>query len=240
MATLTTKYSIGDVVWRAGTTTERKQHPCPDCQGSRKWKATSPAGGEYEFRCPRCSASSTSDHDMSLAYTASVPIVQRLTIGSIQYNTEPGSYDHGARYMCRETGVGSGSVYSEDELFETEEAATAAATAKAALQDASVEWIATLYNKTLEISDYELESGKLKQAKEVAAWARQLLWNLDDLFGRIGEAASKDEILEAVDDYKRYDWSRDREKAGLPPIPDVMAIHDETIDMLARATGEGK
>jgi hypothetical protein len=235
MATLTTKYSIGDVVYHAFTKTERKQHPCPDCQGSRKWKATSPAGGEYEFRCPRCSASYTSDHDMSLAYTASVPVVQRLTIGSIQYNTEPGSYDHGARYMCRETGVGSGSVYNEDDLSETEEAATAAAEAKAALQNTTVEWIAALYNKTLEVSDYELENGKLKQAKEAAYLARELLWNLDDLFGRIGEADGKGEILDLIDDYKRHDWSRDREKAGLEPLPDIMKLHDETMSAITEA-----
>lgn len=214
MATLTTKYSIGDIVWRAGTTTERKQHPCPDCHGARKWKATSPAGGEYEFRCPRCSASYSSDHDMSLAYTASVPAVQRLTIGSIQYNTEPGSYDHGARYMCRETGVGSGSVYNEDELFETEEAAEAAAKIKAAMQDANVEWIAKLYNKTLEISDYELESAKLKQANEQHSRACSLLWNLNDLFGSIAEANTKDEIVDLVDDYKTFNFERDKAKAS--------------------------
>ncbi len=230
MATLTTKYSIGDVVWRAGTTTERKQHPCPDCNETRKWKAISPAGGEYEFRCPRCAASYSSDQDMSLAYTASVPSVQRLTIGSIQYNTEPGSYDHGARYMCRETGVGSGSVYNEDELFETEEAATVAAKAKAAVQDVSVEWIAKLYNKTLEVSDYELESAKLKQAKEAASHARGLLWNLEDLFGRIAEASDKHDILAIIEDYKSWDFESDREKAGFKAPPDI----------IARATGEAQ
>jgi hypothetical protein len=229
MATLTTKYSIGDIVWHASTTTERKQHPCPDCKGARKWKATSPAGGEYDFSCPRCSASYSSDHDMSLTYTASVPVVHCLTIGSIQYNTEPGSYDHGARYMCRETGVGSGSVYNESDLYETEEAAMATAKAKAALTDASVEWIATLYNKTLEISDYELESAKLKFAKEEAARARQMLWNLDDLFGRIAEADGKAEILELIEDYKTFNFDDDRKAAGLP---DIMKLHDDTMAAL--------
>lgn len=34
-----TKFSIGDVVYYATTTTETKEHECPDCLGTRKWKA---------------------------------------------------------------------------------------------------------------------------------------------------------------------------------------------------------
>jgi hypothetical protein len=241
MATLTTKYSIGDVVYRAYTTTERKQHPCPDCLGSRRWKATSPVGGEYEFRCPRCAASYTSDSDLSLWYTASTPAVQRLTIGSIQVNTAPSFSRDGNQYMCQETGIGSGSVYYESDLHETEEAALLAAKVQADLNNKTVEWIVKLYNKALEISDYELESAKLKLAKDERLDARSMLYGLEGLFGRIEDAsATKADILEAVDDYKRYDWSRDREKAGLPPIPDIMALHDETIGALASATGESQ
>lgn len=237
MATLTTKYSIGDIVYRAYTTTERKQHPCPDCLGSRKWKATSPAGVEYEFRCPRCAASYSSDHDLSLWYTASTPAVQKLTIGSIQVNTAPSFNREGNQYMCQETGIGSGSVYYESDLHETEEEALLAAKVQADLNNKTVEWIVKTYNKALEISDYELESAKLKLAKNQRLDNSSMLYGLGDLFERIGEAATKDEILEAVDDYKRYDWSRDREKAGLPPIPDLMDLHDKTIAMVKSVAG---
>lgn len=233
MATLTTKYSIGDVVYRSFTMTERKQHPCPDCLGSRKWKATSPAGGEYEFRCPRCAASYTSNNDISLWYTASTPAVQRLTIGSIQVNTAPSFDREGNQYMCHETGIGSGSVYYESDLHETEEAALLSAKAQADHNNATVEWIVKIYNKALEISDYELDNATLKLAKDKASNARSMLYGLNDLFERIKEDDStRETILEAVDDYKRYDWSRDREKAGLEPV-DIMKLHDETIGSLS-------
>lgn len=209
MAVIETKYSVGDVVYHAGTTTTRKQHPCPDCKGERKWRALSPAGSEYEFACPRCSASYNSHRDLMLDYTAHVPHVQRLTIGSVQFNSADGSWDSGARYMCHETGVGSGSVYKESDLFETEEAALEVSHLLAAQRDKSLDWCAKLYDKTLEISDYQLENAMMKGAKDFKSRASSLLYNIADLFDTIQEAADRDAILEAVDDYKRYSWERD-------------------------------
>src|SRR5690606_21980316 len=68
MATIETKYGIGDVVWHASTVSETKTRDCPDCKGERKWSVTSPAGGEYSIACPRCAASFMSDRDLSLKY----------------------------------------------------------------------------------------------------------------------------------------------------------------------------
>jgi hypothetical protein len=212
MGTITTKYSIGDTVFHASLTTERKRHPCPDCKGETKWTAKSPAGTEYTFACPRCSARYNSDRDMMLDYSAYTPVVGKLTIGSIQYNSAKGSYDEGARYMCCETGVGSGTVYNETDLFQTEEEALAVAKVKADEANAKTEWVVKLYNKTLEVSDYELDSAKLKLAEDAKSRANSLLWNLNDLFATIEEADDKDAILEAVNDYKTYDWERDRAK----------------------------
>lgn len=204
MATIETKYGVGDVVFHAGTTTEAKQHPCPDCHNTRKWSALSPAGNEYTFACPRCTASYSHHNNLSLKYTASVPHVVRLTIGSVRYNSHPGSYDHGAQYMCVETGVGGGSIYSEANLFTTHDEAMAAATAKAATANATVPYIVEAYNRSLEISDYQLENALLKKAKDAASEAGQLLWNVNDLFETIKEAADKDAIAEAIDDYRTY------------------------------------
>ncbi len=221
MAVIETKYSVGDTVYHAGTSTERKQHPCPDCKGERKWKAISPAGSEYAFSCPRCSASYNSHSDLCLVYTAHVPAVRRLTIGSVQYNSHPGSYDCGARYMCVETGVGGGSVYNEDRLFSTEDEALAAAEAMAVKADKSLEWCATLYNETLEISDYQLEHAMMKRAKDYRSEIGSLFWNISDLFDIIAEADGKDAILEAVEDYKRYTWARDKERFAAAPEGDA-------------------
>lgn len=212
MATITTKYSVGDKVFHASLTTERRRHPCPDCKGEKKWSAKSPAGTEYAFGCPRCSAGYNAERDMMLDYSAYTPLVGRLTIGSVQYNTAHGSYDEGARYMCHETGVGSGAVYNEPDLYPSEEEALGAAKIKADLANAKTEWVVTQYNKSLRVSDYQLESAALKLAEEQKSRASSMLWNLGDLFSKIEEADDKDAILEAVDDYKKYDWDRDKEK----------------------------
>lgn len=212
VAMIETKYGIGDLVYHAGTATEAKRHPCPDCNDTRKWSAISPAGNEYTFGCPRCAASYTSHNNLSLSYTATVPCVSRRTIGSIQYNSAPGIYDHGARYMCVETGVGSGSVYSEADLFTTHDEAMAAATAKAATANATVPYIVEAYNRSLEISDYQLDNALLKQAKEATSKAGQLLWNVNDLFDTIKQAADKDAIAEAIDEYQTYYRDGDLQK----------------------------
>ena len=214
MATITTKYSIGDRVYHATTTTEKKRHPCPDCLGEKKWGIKSPAGTEYQIDCPRCSTSYISERDLTLDYSIFVPRAGALTIGSVQYNSQKGSYDHGARYMCRETGVGSGSVYNEDDLFLTEEEALAAAKVKADLSNSQVEWVVKQYNKTLKVCDYQLDSAVLKLAKEEKSRASSMLWNIGDLFGTIEEAEDKDAILEAIEDYRKYDWERDKEKCA--------------------------
>lgn len=211
MASIETKYSVGDVVYFASTVSTRKKHDCPDCLGTRKWSAQSPAGSTFEFACPRCTASYQSDRDLSLDYTAYAPAAGRLTIGSIQVNTAPGAYDHGTRYMCVETGVGSGSIYNEDRLFETEAEAMAAAQALADEQNTTTDWIVQLYNKTLTLSDYQLESAKLKLAEDAKSRAGSMLWNLGYLFDQIEEADGKDSILEHVQYYREYDWQRDKD-----------------------------
>lgn len=213
MATITTKYSIGDVVFFASTVTQTKQHPCPDCLGTKAWKAISPAGTEYEFSCPRCSARYNGKDELRLDYSQYVPSVQRLTIGSIRHDSAGKHWGEAGRtteYMCRETGVGSGSIYDEDRLFLTEEDATFAAQAMADQQNVTVDWIVQRYNRTLDISDYQLSNVDMKLAAEAKSRASSMLWNLTDLFEKIAEADGKDEILEAVDDYKRFDWERDK------------------------------
>jgi hypothetical protein len=218
MAVITTKFSVGDRVWHAGTTTARKQHDCPDCLNTRKWQAVSPAGHEYAFGCPRCGAQYSSFSDLRLDYTAHVPSVAARTIGSVRVDTHPGfsGDDDPHTYMCTETGVGSGNVYRERDLFATEDEATKAAEAKAALANTTTEWIVKLYDKALEISDYQLENAALKAAKDESSRARSMIWNIGNLFATIEEADDKDAILEAISDYKNFDWANDQREATPP------------------------
>jgi hypothetical protein len=172
MATIETKFNIGDVVYHATVTTERRSHPCPDCLGTRKWKAVSPAGAEFSFGCPRCGGQYHAKHDLTLDYSWWVPTASKRTIGSIKANTDKGdSYDGGNTYMCHETGIGSGSIYREAELFLTKEGALAHAQLKADEQNANPDgWVAKQYAGTLEVCDYELESAAIKAA-ESKAWS---------------------------------------------------------------------
>lgn len=200
MAVIETKFSIGDRVYKAWTTTVRKQHPCPDCKGARKWKAISPAGGEYTFACPRCTASYHSNRDLSLDYSEFAPCVQPLTIGSVR--TDSASDDRPVEYMCRETGIGSGTIHSEADLFHTEEEAMRAAEIKAKAQNASTEWVVKLYDKSLELSDYQIENAGLKAADDQKI--RRSV-DLQMLFEDLRGCETITEVTKTIDDFSFRD-----------------------------------
>lgn len=192
MASIETKFALGDRVYHASTHLTTKQHPCPDCKGSQKWKAISPAGAEYDFSCPRCSASFQSNSDLSLRYQAFAPAVATLTIGSIRVDTAD---ERGHSYMCVETGVGSGSVYYERDMFSTHEEAMTVAQLKAAEQDKGLEWVAKLYDKTLSLSDYEMNSAE-REANRAAHSEKMIAIRnfFDDLEWSDDVAAMRDAV----------------------------------------------
>lgn len=192
MATITTKYSIGDVVFRAGIITTKKRHPCPDCLGSRKWKATSPAGRDYEFDCPRCTASFHANSDLCIDYAANVPYVEALTIGQLRAETD---HSNKVQYMCRETGIGSGSIYNECDLFPTEKEALEAAEIRATLANSSVEWIVKQYDKSLRVSDYQLSDATIKAAEAEIGRKRVAL---DYILNDIRDAISLEEVQRLI------------------------------------------
>lgn len=207
MATLTTKYDMGDTVWFATTEVERRRHECPDCKGARTWKAISPAGSEFEVPCPRCSTSYMGNHALSLDYSMFAPRARRLTVGQIRASTEKGdSFDAGNRYMCRETGVGSGSVYSEADLFPTEEEALAAAQVKASLTNQNPDfWIAKQFNETAKFCDYELKDAAMEAAQSAS---RAALSRVGYLIEDLTEAETLSEVKERL-----QRWADEREAA---------------------------
>jgi hypothetical protein len=172
MAVIETKFDVGDTVFHANITTERRRHPCPDCLGSREWACTSPAGGTFKVPCPRCGGGYQSNHALSLDYSWWVPSAQRLTIGSVRVDTHSGTWGHDEHnhYMCVETGVGSGSIYKESSLFATEEEALRAAQTKADLNNADASgWVAKQYAESVKFSDYELRDAAIKAAEDRAS-----------------------------------------------------------------------
>lgn len=177
-----TKFSIGDTVYAAETQTTTKSHSCPDCNGSRKWKAISPAGGEYEITCPRCGTRYLSDNGLSLQYTVHVPTTRVLTIGSVQVNTHDAYAQN--RYMCKETGIGSGTVHPEAGLHATKESALKHAEQLAAERNKSTEWVAKQYDASLEVCDFQLSDAKIQLADSRETARR----------GKVGD------FLDAIDD----------------------------------------
>lgn len=195
MAIIETKFSLGDVVYYASTTIERKQHPCPDCLGTKKWKAISPAGSEYEFSCPRCWAHYSPADELSLDYSIYVPTSRRLTIGSVRTDSADKT-----SYMCIETGVGSGNIYDEDRLFSTEDEALVAAQALAnKSNDGDVSWVAQRYNKTLEVSAYQLNDGRehVEQKR-----ADRLEWQIKDLRDEITSCENMGDVANLVKSFE--------------------------------------
>jgi hypothetical protein len=198
MATITTKFSIGDTVYHAWTTTERKQHPCPDCLGSRKWEAKSPAGRVYQFACPRCGSDYQSERDLCLHYSVFSPAVHCLTIGQVEAHA--GGSEAKNKYMCHETGIGSGTVYYEQDLFATEAEAKEAATIKASLNNNTVPWVAEQYNRTLRVCDYQLSDATVKSERDRLAQVRV---TLDYLVEDIRGCISIEEVQREIDKFDK-------------------------------------
>lgn len=182
MSIIETKFSIGDTVYHASTTTERKQHPCPDCLGARQWDAKSPAGREYKFACPRCGGDYQSDSSLSLYYSIFVPIAYPLTIGMVR--GQSGGPDAHNEYMCQETRIGSRSIYYEDSLFATEKEALEAAAIKADLENKKITWVVEQYQKSLRVCDYQLSDALVKSEKDQLAAVRVTLnYLVEDIRG---------------------------------------------------------
>lgn len=184
MATITTKFGVGDIVYYANTTTESKSHPCPDCLGSRAWEAKSPAGGVFKVSCPRCDASYQSNRALNLKYSVWTGTARRLTIGLVRANA---GGDRGHEYMCHETGIGSGTLYYEDRLFDTEEEALrhAHGLAQVGNMDANG-WVAQQYSETVKFCDYQLKDAEMEAAKSVGRrMADEARYLVEDIEGAV-------------------------------------------------------
>jgi hypothetical protein len=131
-----TKYSIGDVVYHGRNETVAVRTECPDCKGSREWAVTTPAGQTMTTGCPTCDALGGSRGFIE-RYERS-PKVETLTIGSVRFNSHEGDDCGQISYMCRETGVGSGSIWYESRLRATREEAEIDAVASIAEDEKAV------------------------------------------------------------------------------------------------------
>lgn len=106
------KYKIGQKVWNAGATWGQTPQPCKICQGLGRIEA-SHVMGTSSIQCPMCYGKGT---DGACSF---VPYVKLLTVGGIRVETWARKGEE-VGYMCKETGVGSGTIYYEPRLFASE------------------------------------------------------------------------------------------------------------------------
>jgi hypothetical protein len=134
---LTSKYDIGDVVYSVQVESVDVRHTCPECLGAKEWTITTPAGNSVTVECPTCSYGYTVRGFIIKSQINPIPC--RLTIGQVRYESGFDGEGMMFKYMCDETGIGSGTIWKESELFSTEAEAIAYGVIKAAERQAFVD-----------------------------------------------------------------------------------------------------
>lgn len=103
------KFSEGDSVWCATVNYIDNEITCPDCLGTLHWVVVFADGEAIEVDCQTCRRGYGSPSGR-IKYKNFKPRAIKLTIGSVRYDDE-------FSYMCKETGIGSGQVHYEKDLF---------------------------------------------------------------------------------------------------------------------------
>lgn len=206
----TPRFRIGQTVWRPTTTRTVEPLPCPDCLDTKVWKVVTPAGTEMETACQRCATRHfrVADDIPRPERVVFKPSAERLTIGSVRLDTarQRDAHNDPVEYMARETGIGSGSIYRENSLYDTEEAALAAAQAEA---DAQTVRVSAQPDQLAarKLDNLQIHSAVIKDARDSKwnAWyayrrlAEETQEALDD------EGLTSAEKLEAIDDHLSFD-----------------------------------
>lgn len=224
------KYAIGDIVYKPGITGTNEKLPCPDCLGEKAWKLLTPTGIEHTLACPRCSDaySSLGDNIPSLTIRREQSTVARLTIGSIEIKSDPRHGDSAVKYMAHETGVGSGSVYNERDLYSDGAAAQAMAQVMADLANAKLDEsrsvIAARRFSGLQIFE-ALKKKAWDQSYESWAAYRLLRGHLEDRLPEIPDADNEDQaaVREAIEQFDRYVIDPKMEAWKLHPLDEIIA-----------------
>ena len=127
---IVTKYSLNDKVWLIRHKREQVKTPCATCNGS----GLVIINKTPERSCPDCYGRLYDTEWKDVAWN----IETQMTIGQINYEIwsilktdafdnmgvyNPDLIETEIKYMCYETGIGSGTLYKETDLFCTEEEA---------------------------------------------------------------------------------------------------------------------
>ena len=134
---LHTLFDLGQTVWLIRQETTPVTRPCEVCDGRGYLDLVK--GGNVHCTNQWASKDRCNGGVVTLAITQPWKVVIRsLTVGQVEacapQRTHDG-WDESVRYMCEETGVGSGSVYYEPHLFASREEAQAECDARNAVAD---------------------------------------------------------------------------------------------------------
>lgn len=147
---MTTRFNLGERVWKIEPDTETINLPCRACRGRGFLDATGANGEARSVKCPDCYSNGGATSTVRLGSWPQWRVrSELLTIGMIQLrvidrsgadNGEPFDNTNPAKaarmnedeenYMCWETGVGSGSVHHVEDLFGSREDAQLEAEAR--------------------------------------------------------------------------------------------------------------
>jgi len=107
------KYNLDDTVYTIWSNQKQNIVKCPTCEG----KGSYTLKDSIERSCPECYGRKTK----TIFEKESWKIQKTLTIGQIRIQETEEEKE--IKYMCYETGIGSGTIYSEETLFATKEKA---------------------------------------------------------------------------------------------------------------------
>ena len=114
---LNTKYDLGDRIWTIKKQGVKEWVRCTACPGyespvsSFEKRTTVVLGNGEEYTCPECRGDGGAYVHMGLEWVPD----RELTVGQVGVTLSEQNREE--RYMCKETGVGSGSVYFEEKIF---------------------------------------------------------------------------------------------------------------------------
>ena len=111
------KYNIGNIVYSAYIEIGSESVECIKCTGSDSIEAQAHDGTSIKIKCPFC-YNGIAKHE-----TTKTPRVRKLTIGLIRVEDAYDRKEPKITYMCHETGVHSGTIWYEPDLFLTKEEA---------------------------------------------------------------------------------------------------------------------
>lgn len=126
MTEIKSKFSKGDKVWIAQVEYGEEKIGCPDCLGTKKWLITFADGSAENIECQTCRRGYEPANGYIIIKKTKPKVIQ-LVVGSVRFNDND---EKPFSYMCVETGVGSGYVYYENDMFSDESSALSRANEK--------------------------------------------------------------------------------------------------------------